>query len=92
MIGQGRLEPANDVVAATLDDETVLLNVVSGVYFGLDEVGTRIWQLIVEGADDEAIVSQLAEEYDVDQAQLRSDVAAFLKELQENGLVRGAVS
>ncbi|MFN8633897.1 MAG: PqqD family protein [Chloroflexota bacterium] len=91
-MSQMRHEPVEDVVTATLDDETVLLNVVSGVYFGLDEVGTRIWQLMVDGGDHDAIVSRLADEYDVGVPQLSSDVSAFLAELQAQGLVRGVVS
>lgn len=79
-------------MAATLDDETVLLNVVSGVYFGLDEVGTRIWQLLVDGGDADSIVRQLADEYDTSVVQLQSDVATFLAELEVNGLVRGVAS
>jgi len=80
--------PAADVVAAALDDEAVLLNVSTGVYFGLDEVGTRIWALMTEGADTDAIVEQLAAEFDASHEQLNADVAAFAEQLHAHGLVR----
>jgi|SRR4051812_35321140 len=88
MISADVFHPVEDVVAATLDDETVLLNVSTGVYFGLDDVGTRIWQLLVEGADTEAIVDRLLTEYEVDREQLRTDVTVFVEQLHEHGLVR----
>ena len=52
------------VVVAELDNESVLLDVSSGLYYGLDEVGSRIWTLLNEALDVETIVSRLADEYE----------------------------
>ena len=76
------------VVCAKLDDEAVLLNVETGIYFGLDAVGSRIWDLLGEGASEEEICRRLLDEYEVDPPQVRADVAAFLDRLVEKGLVR----
>jgi hypothetical protein len=76
------------VVSATLDGEAVLLNVETGIYFGLDEVGTRIWELLTQGAGEGEILGQLLQEYDVEEAQVSADVSGFLARLAEAGLVR----
>ena len=88
MTDGARFHPVEDVVAATLDDETVLLNVTTGVYFGLDDVGTRVWQLLAEGAGTSSIVDRLADEYEVGQEELRTDILSFVSELQSHGLIR----
>jgi hypothetical protein len=88
--GPSRTAANESVVAAELDGEAVLLNVDTGIYFGLDSVGTNIWKLLCDGdgvADDE-IVGRLSAEYDVEPDQLRVDVAEFLGLLVSKGLAR----
>ncbi len=81
---------SDSVVCAELDGEAVLLNVDSGIYYGLNVLGTRIWQLLVEGLDEEAIHRQLLDEYDVDRTQLQTDVSDFLAALIARGLLHVA--
>lgn len=83
-----RLGAKPSVVHTVLDGEAVLLNVEDGVYFGLDGVGTQIWDLLVAGATEDEIVSQLQEEYDVEPAILRADIKAFLATLAVRGLTQ----
>ncbi len=78
------------VVVAELDNESVLLDVSSGLYYGLDEVGSRIWTLLNEALDVETIVSRLADEYEAAPDELRRDVVAFVDALAARGLVRTA--
>lgn len=80
-----RVSPA--VVAAELDNEGVLLNVETGVYFGLGEAEQEIWTLLTQGATEGEIFQTLADEYDVDPAQLSADLAAFLEALAKNDLI-----
>jgi len=80
-----KISPA--AVYAELEDGAVILNVDTGTYFGLDDVGSRIWSLVGTGAAADAIVAQLETEYDVDRARLAHDVADFLSALQAKGLV-----
>jgi hypothetical protein len=75
------------VVFRELDGEAVLLNLDSGVYFGLDEVGTRVWALLVEHGTLERVCSQLMEEYDVEPAVLEQDVSRLVEEMRHKGLV-----
>ena len=79
---------SESVVCAELDDEAGLLSVETGIYFGLDSVGARIWALLGEGAGPDEIFDRLLAEYDVEPAQLRADVSAFLEQLVANGLAR----
>jgi hypothetical protein len=82
-----RIVVNDSVVSADLDDEMVLLNIETGVYFGLDPLGARIWQLLAAGEDEDAIVQAILAEYDIDLATLRADLAEFLAMLTEKGLV-----
>jgi hypothetical protein len=75
------------VVSADLDGEAVLLNVETGVYFGLDQLGTEIWKGIERGDREDIICEQLLEQYDVEPRQVRQDLADFVAQLVEKGLV-----
>ncbi len=85
-----RLVVNESVVYAELDGEAVLLDIDSGIYFGLNAVGTDIWKVLRTGGSPEAIVRQLLAEYDVELAELQADVTEFLATLQARGLVREA--
>lgn len=78
--------PSN-VLIRFLDQESVLLNLETEKYFGLDAVGTRMWQLATSAPTLDAALSQLLEEYDVSAETLRSDLSGLLEHLQENGLI-----
>jgi hypothetical protein len=82
-----RLNPNEAVVAAEVGEELVLLNVESGVYFGLDPIGTRVWQLLTEGADEDTLVARLLAEYEVTEEILRADLTVLFEQLVERGLV-----
>ena len=83
-----KLTVNESVVHAVIDDEAVLLNVETGVYFGLDAVGARIWELLTQGATEADIVNQLLVEYDVSPAQVGKDVREFVHVLASKGLTR----
>ncbi len=76
------------VICADLEGEAVLLNVETGIYFGLDAIGTRIWGLLEQGASEGEILARMLEEYDVEPNHLKSDLSDFLRLLQTNRLVR----
>ena len=79
--------PASNVAVAEFDGEAVLLNVTSGIYFGLNPIANRIWQLLSMGASEPEIAQTMLDEYDVDEARLRTDIAATMRQLEANGLV-----
>lgn len=75
------------VMARTVGDETVILDLASGSYFGLDPVGARIWQLIGEGGTLAEICATMLDEYEVERERLEADVLRLATELAERGLV-----
>jgi hypothetical protein len=75
------------VVSREIEGETVLLNLESGRYFGLNAVGTRVWQLLGDLGRPQPVVEALLREFDVAPAALESDVLALLEQLAAHGLV-----
>jgi len=79
---------SDQVISQEVSGETVLLDLESENYFGLDEVGTRIWQLIKETNDLQAIYQTLLAEYDVSEQRLQQDLNTLLAEISGLGLIR----
>ena len=75
------------VLVRGLDKESVLLNLQTERYFGLDEVGTRMWQLLTTSQSIDGAYRQLLIEYDVGADQLRDNLLELLDRLLANGLV-----
>jgi hypothetical protein len=76
-----------DVLVQELAGESVLLDLKSERYFGLDDVGTRMWQVLRDGPSIQASYEQLLAEYDVDAEQLHKDLHEFIETLVEHGLL-----
>ena len=76
------------VLVRVLGEESVLLNLDSESYFGLDAVGTRMWSVVAESPSLAAALDRLAEEYDVEPGQLRGDLAKLVGDLADAGLLR----
>ena len=82
-----RLRISDAAVVRDLDGESVILNVQSGTYFGLDRIGTRVWQLIDEHGDVDSIVRVMQDEFDADPNVLRADVESLVAALVAKQLV-----
>src|ERR1700758_131209 len=76
------------VLVRVLDKESVLLNIETERYFGLDETGTRMWQLVTAAPKVEVAYQQLLDEYDVEPELLRENLTELLDRLVENGLLQ----
>lgn len=85
-----RVELSKDVMVRHLEGEAVLLDLGSQRYFGLDEVGSRIWDLLAEGRALAEVVDALAAEYEVERARLEGDVTELVERLEAAGLARRA--
>jgi hypothetical protein len=83
-----KLEVPVEVMARQVGEETVILHLESGTYYGLDPVGARIWQLLVEGNSLAEICGVMVEEYDVEREQLERDILDLAGELSAKALVR----
>lgn len=75
------------VFAQEVDGEMVLLDMESENYFGLDEVGTAIWQFMQEYGTLQEVFDAMLEQYDVDDEVLEKDLSDFVGKLIESGLV-----
>lgn len=82
-----RIKVPEDVLISGLQDESVLLNLESEKYFGLDEVGTRMLNVLTVSNSIEAAFQLLVQEYDVDHETLRRDLIALVDQLNTQGLV-----
>jgi len=76
------------VLVRFLDRESVLLNLETEQYFGLDETGTRMWQLVTSSPNIEAAFEELLAEFDVEPQLLRSNLTELLDRLVDCGLLQ----
>ena len=83
-----RVKVPDEVLISNLQDESVLLNLESERYFGLDPVGTRILSVLTTSDSIEAAYNTLVQEYEVDGQVLRQDLLALVENLVEQGLVQ----
>lgn len=79
---------AETVFAQEVDGEMVLLDMESENYFGLDEVGTSIWQEMQEKETLKDVLDALLEQYEVESDMLENDLSNFVDKLVESGLVK----
>lgn len=75
-------------LACDLNGEAVLLNLNSGSYFGLNALGTRIWELIQKPALVGDVYRELLKEYEVDPGECQAALLSFLNHLQANDLIK----
>ena len=78
---------SQEVLSQEVSGETVLLDMQSESYFGLDTVGTRIWQLLQENNQLQQVFDTMLEEYDVDEKQLEQDLNELLSKLIDEELI-----
>jgi Coenzyme PQQ synthesis protein D (PqqD) len=78
--------PAGDAVFRELDGQSVLLNLATGMYYGLDPVGTHVWQLAAENGSLGWIHERLVAEYDADPGTLERDLLTLADALVDKGL------
>jgi hypothetical protein len=78
---------SQELVSSDLAGEQVILDLSSGMYFGLNSVGTRVWQLIQEPKTVNEVRETLLSEYEVEAEQCQKDLMAILQQLDEQGLI-----
>ena len=88
MNAQSRFTVSPQAVSRAVGDETVILDLASGVYFGLDLVGGRIWTLYDEGRSIGETCDVLLGEYQVERDQLEADLRELTEELIRRELIK----
>ena len=82
-----RVRVPDGVLISNLQDESVFLNLDSEQYFGLDDVGTRMFSVLTNSDSIETAYQSLAAEYEVDRERLRQDLMILVENLLQEGLV-----
>jgi hypothetical protein len=85
--GGSRIVLSKDQVSCDLAGEAAIVNLKNGVYYGLDPVGARIWNLMREPLTFAQILDSLLHDYAIDRLTLESDLRLFVNQLAEQGLV-----
>ena len=85
-----KVEISPQVIAREVGDELVILDLAGGSYFGLDAVGTRIWQLLREGKNPAEVCEIMVDEYEVSREELERDIIILLEELLSRELISPA--
>ncbi len=81
------VEVSKEQVSCDLDGEAAILNLKNGVYYSLDSVGARIWQLIQQPRTVDQIRTMVLEEYDVEPQLCERDLQELLQKLASEGLI-----
>ena len=82
-----KISASPDVISTELDGETVLMHVSNGMYFGLNAVGSVIWETMKEPVTVDRLCDAVADEFEVARDVCENDVRELLAQLQEQGLV-----
>jgi Coenzyme PQQ synthesis protein D (PqqD) len=78
---------ADDVICQEMDDEAVLLNMRTEIYFGLNAMGTRIWALLKSDAQIRTVAQALLDEYDIGADDVQRNLLDFVEQLHSKGLI-----
>jgi hypothetical protein len=87
-----RVQVPDDVLISRLQEESVILNLDSERYYGLDDVGTRMLSVLTTSDSIEAAYETLLKEYDIDSQVLREDLLELIENLSKQGLIRISVN
>lgn len=82
-----RWQISEDAVANSVGDETVILHLGNGNYYGLDTIGTILWEGLKGGEPPNDICDRILEEYEVEREIVEADLAKFLAELSDHKLI-----
>lgn len=75
------------LIANQMDGEIVMMSIDNGEYYGLDETGSRIWELLESPVSVQKLLDTLLEEFEVDQEECKNDTLEFLNDLLDKNLL-----
>ena len=76
-----------EIMAADMNGSTVMMDIETGMYYNLGEVGGAIWEILEQPISIDALIDKLMKEYDVSREQCEKDTLPFLQQLMDSGLV-----
>jgi hypothetical protein len=86
-VESARVQKTADQIACDIGGEVVILDLKSGTYFGVDDLGARIWSLLEQPTSVVAIRDAIMAEYDVDASTCERDIITFIQQMEQAGLV-----
>ena len=75
------------MVSSSMDGETVMMSIENGEYYGLDPIGSRIWEIIENPIEVTKLIEMLLDEFEVSREQCQEDTLEFLNHLFEKKLL-----
>ena len=81
------LQRKNDLLFNQIDGEIVMLSIENSEYYGMDKVGSRIWELLEQPVRFKELVDKLMEEYEVSEEQCTTDTLNFITKLCDKKLI-----
>lgn len=85
---EDRLSRVQNLLSTELDQETVLMSIDAGAYYGLEGPARSIWEILETPLTFSALVDRLVEEYQVSSETCAADLEKFLSEMEREGLLR----
>ncbi len=82
-----KIRLADKLIGKKIEGEWVFLNLGNGVYYGLNETGSLIWDELASGEKTETVVQHLEETFNTDRSTLEKDLKQFIAQLKEEGVI-----
>ncbi len=81
------IQRRNDLLFNEIDGEVVMLSIENGEYYGMDQVGSRIWNSLEHPVSFQDLLDKITREFDVDTEQAKTDSIRFLEKLRDKKLI-----
>ena len=85
--GNSTIKKSDSFIASDIDGQAVMMSIENSKYFGMDEVGTSIWNLLDKNPSFEELISDLIAEYEIDKETCENDTRVFLERLLQYKLI-----
>lgn len=82
------VQRSQELLASSIGDEVVMMSIENSAYYGLDPVGSKIWEMIAEPVRVSQLCDQLMERFEVSAEQCQADVLKFLNEMHDEGMLQ----
>lgn len=87
LTAKSRVVRSEEFITSTVDNELVMMSLEKGTYYGLDAIGSQIWENIATPITIEALCQKLVAQFEVNPEECQADVLAFLNELHQEAMV-----
>ena len=82
------LERNSEMIHANIDNETILMSLTNGEYYGINNIGSKIWELLENSMSIGELIENLTTIYDITKEQCETDIVCFLTDMQEKEIIK----